>query len=92
MALKINNRQILKDVFENFGYIDLDAMTDERENLHSELIKYLKSHFITWEKIKPAGVGNMWPEFRFTGVRSYIEKMAIKFWSDEGLMEFFVNI
>jgi hypothetical protein len=70
---KTNTKEnFIKEVFENYGYIDLDTVDPSDKNFRS----FLKKNFIKTKKLGPGGGG--WDEYRYTGVYSLLLKMLEK--------------
>ena len=84
--MKISNRemhQVIRDAFENYGYVDLD--TTEPKNV--ALLSFMKTHFITRRQLQSSPMGE---EYRYIGIRVWLLKMTKKFWADD-LEEYFKN-
>ena len=70
-------KNIIKDVFERYGFIDVDAM----EPGLPQLVADLKKHHIIFKKIGsqvgPAG----WDEYRLTGPYGEVRWMLLHHWN-----------
>ena len=74
--------QVIRDAFENYGYIDLDT-TEPRDK---SLVKFMKDHFIIRKLLTHSQTG--WPEFRYMGPKVWLIKMTKEHWDDD-LEEYF---
>lgn len=70
----LKNRAFVKEIFEDFGYIEVEACEP------TELKKYVEDHFITM-KSTGRNVGAC-EEFRFTGTYSMLKKMYKENWDE----------
>jgi hypothetical protein len=77
--MKISNQemhQVIKDAFENYGYIDLDTTEPKDEGL----LRFMKDHFII-RKYLGTGTQAGW-DYRYYGVRIWLLQMGKEFWGD----------
>jgi len=79
-----NENDIIKDVFENFGYIHLDSTYEDPVEINFKkdkaLQNFIKKNYIDAEIINLSGPGGGWPEIRYTGILIILKKFIKKFY------------
>jgi hypothetical protein len=79
------SRDLVEEVFENYGYIDMDNAADDPED--SWLRGIMDDNFITYKST--GKVFNGWPEYRLEGPYSRVRKVVHEYWNsgDEELTD-----
>lgn len=78
VKMKYDTHEVIKDSFENYGYLILHAQMPDNINKNREFIQNLKDNFIKHETLAPSGT--TWGKIKLIGPYCMIKKFIKEQW------------